>query len=326
MYLVLPCFIFAAGSLPEQNLLGEETGRGSKEPHPFSPCPCVFSWTSACSQPACGESCPCSACQHRRGALKLLKRRFPSLVVMGLSFALLQLVLQQPYQNGESEENHEQFLKDLQYAVTTFLNRMKSNHMRGRSITNDSAVLSLFQSINNMHPQLLDILNQLDEKRREWELCIWVYLHLYRSAYKPHWGLSLVSVLWGTAGQAGPGAWRSSRPERASRRTQREAEEGCRGCGETAADPAGTEAGDHEAEEAGDEIWLFSIIWDFLTLFLTHKSMLLAFFRSIWRCKDSWPFSASRSRRRRGRCVWSSKSTQSRWEPRCRLSLCLTLK
>uniref|UniRef100_A0A8C2Q5W0 Hepatocyte growth factor-regulated tyrosine kinase substrate n=1 Tax=Cyprinus carpio TaxID=7962 RepID=A0A8C2Q5W0_CYPCA len=71
------------------------------------------------------------------------------------------------YQNGESEENHEQFLKVLQNAVTTFLNRMKSNHMRGRSITNDSAVLSLFQSINNMHPQLLEILNQLDEKRRE---------------------------------------------------------------------------------------------------------------------------------------------------------------
>ncbi|KAF7227430.1 hepatocyte growth factor-regulated tyrosine kinase substrate isoform X7 [Nothobranchius furzeri] len=73
------------------------------------------------------------------------------------------------YQNGESEENHEQFLKALQNAVTTFLNRMKSNHMRGRSITNDSAVLSLFQSINNMHPQLLDILNQLDEKRLYYE-------------------------------------------------------------------------------------------------------------------------------------------------------------
>uniref|UniRef100_A0A6Q2XIS5 Hepatocyte growth factor-regulated tyrosine kinase substrate n=1 Tax=Esox lucius TaxID=8010 RepID=A0A6Q2XIS5_ESOLU len=73
------------------------------------------------------------------------------------------------YQNGESEENHEAFLKALQNAVTTFLNRMKSNHMRGRSITNDSAVLSLFQSINNMHPQLLDILNQLDEKRLYYE-------------------------------------------------------------------------------------------------------------------------------------------------------------
>uniref|UniRef100_A0A8C1ITJ7 Hepatocyte growth factor-regulated tyrosine kinase substrate n=1 Tax=Cyprinus carpio TaxID=7962 RepID=A0A8C1ITJ7_CYPCA len=75
----------------------------------------------------------------------------------------------QQYQNGESEENHEQFLKVLQNAVTTFLNRMKSNHMRGRSITNDSAVLSLFQSINNMHPQLLEILNQLDEKRLYYE-------------------------------------------------------------------------------------------------------------------------------------------------------------
>uniref|UniRef100_A0A673K2E9 Hepatocyte growth factor-regulated tyrosine kinase substrate n=1 Tax=Sinocyclocheilus rhinocerous TaxID=307959 RepID=A0A673K2E9_9TELE len=73
------------------------------------------------------------------------------------------------YQNGESEENHVQFLKALQNAVTTFLNRMKSNHMRGRSITNDSAVLSLFQSINNMHPQLLEILNQLDEKRLYYE-------------------------------------------------------------------------------------------------------------------------------------------------------------
>ncbi|NXH02292.1 HGS kinase, partial [Loxia leucoptera] len=76
---------------------------------------------------------------------------------------------QQQYQNGEAEENHEQFLKALQNAVTTFVNRMKSNHMRGRSITNDSAVLSLFQSINNMHPQLLELLNQLDERRLYYE-------------------------------------------------------------------------------------------------------------------------------------------------------------
>ena len=73
---------------------------------------------------------------------------------------------QQQYQNGESEESHAQFLKALQNAVTTFVNRMKSNHVRGRSITNDSAVLSLFQSINTMHPQLLELLNQLDERRR----------------------------------------------------------------------------------------------------------------------------------------------------------------
>ena len=73
---------------------------------------------------------------------------------------------EQQFQNGESEESHAQFLKALQNAVTTFVNRMKSNHVRGRSITNDSAVLSLFQSINSMHPQLLELLNQLDERRR----------------------------------------------------------------------------------------------------------------------------------------------------------------
>lgn len=72
----------------------------------------------------------------------------------------------QQFQNGESEESHAQFLKALQNAVSTFVNRMKSNHVRGRSITNDSAVLSLFQSINSMHPQLLELLNQLDERRR----------------------------------------------------------------------------------------------------------------------------------------------------------------
>lgn len=69
-------------------------------------------------------------------------------------------------QDGEADENHAQFLKALQNAVTTFVNRMKSNHVRGRSVINDSAVLSLFQSINAMHPQLLELLNQLDERRR----------------------------------------------------------------------------------------------------------------------------------------------------------------
>nr|XP_028571533.1 hepatocyte growth factor-regulated tyrosine kinase substrate isoform X1 [Podarcis muralis] len=78
-------------------------------------------------------------------------------------------VVEQQYQNGETDESHDQFLKALQNAVTTFVNRMKSNHLRGRSITNDSAVLSLFQSINSMHPQLLELLNQLDERRMYYE-------------------------------------------------------------------------------------------------------------------------------------------------------------
>ncbi|KAK1330725.1 hypothetical protein QTO34_008663 [Cnephaeus nilssonii] len=81
----------------------------------------------------------------------------------------LRCLPRQQFQNGESEESHAQFLKALQNAVSTFVNRMKSNHVRGRSITNDSAVLSLFQSINSMHPQLLELLNQLDERRLYYE-------------------------------------------------------------------------------------------------------------------------------------------------------------
>ncbi|XP_061404891.1 hepatocyte growth factor-regulated tyrosine kinase substrate isoform X2 [Lethenteron reissneri] len=73
------------------------------------------------------------------------------------------------YQNGETEENNEQFLRTLNNAISTFANRMKSNHARGRSITTDTAVQSLFQAISNMHPQLLQLLNELDEKRLHYE-------------------------------------------------------------------------------------------------------------------------------------------------------------
>ncbi|NXL59537.1 HGS kinase, partial [Chordeiles acutipennis] len=121
-----------------------------KSPTPSAP----LSLTEPAAQPGEAHPAPLSVVEVRRG-LDLSS-------MPGLSF-------QQQYQNGESEENHEQFLKALQNAVTTFVNRMKSNHMRGRSITNDSAVLSLFQSINNMHPQLLELLNQLDERRLYYE-------------------------------------------------------------------------------------------------------------------------------------------------------------
>ncbi|KFR17304.1 Hepatocyte growth factor-regulated tyrosine kinase substrate, partial [Opisthocomus hoazin] len=127
-----------------------------KSPTPSAP----LSLTEPAAQPGEAHAAPLGVVEVR-GGLNLC------LAACGCPAALS---FQQQYQNGESEENHEQFLKALQNAVTTFVNRMKSNHMRGRSITNDSAVLSLFQSINNMHPQLLELLNQLDERRRTWGL------------------------------------------------------------------------------------------------------------------------------------------------------------
>ena len=46
--------------------------------------------------------------------------------------------------------------------------------------------------------------------------------------------------------------------------------------------------------------------------------------RSTWRYSGSWPSSACRSRRRSGRCAWSSRSRPSRCGPRCQLSPCPT--
>ncbi len=42
LILTVVCHIISVGTLPEQNVLGEETGRGSEESHPLSPCPCAI--------------------------------------------------------------------------------------------------------------------------------------------------------------------------------------------------------------------------------------------------------------------------------------------
>lgn len=73
-------------------------------------------------------------------------------------------------QNGALEiEDNGEFLHGLRTSVEIFMNRMKSDQMRSRSIANDSAVQSLFQSINMMHPTLLQQMNDLEEKRLQFE-------------------------------------------------------------------------------------------------------------------------------------------------------------
>uniref|UniRef100_A0AC11CNL7 Hepatocyte growth factor-regulated tyrosine kinase substrate n=1 Tax=Ovis aries TaxID=9940 RepID=A0AC11CNL7_SHEEP len=123
-----------------------------KSPTPSAPVPL----TEPTAQPGEGHAIPANL------ETSLAETDPQAVTAAGAAFS-------EQYQNGESEESHAQFLKALQNAVTTFVNRMKSNHVRGRSITNDSAVLSLFQSINTMHPQLLELLNQLDERRLYYE-------------------------------------------------------------------------------------------------------------------------------------------------------------
>nr|KAF6456364.1 hepatocyte growth factor-regulated tyrosine kinase substrate [Rousettus aegyptiacus] len=125
-----------------------------KSPTPSAPVPL----TEPAAQPAEGHAAPASVAET-----PLLETDSQPTTSPSGPFS------EQQYQNGDAEESHAQFLKALQNAVSTFVNRMKSNHVRGRSITNDSAVLSLFQSINGMHPQLLELLNQLDERRLYYE-------------------------------------------------------------------------------------------------------------------------------------------------------------
>lgn len=129
----------------------------------------------------------------------------------------------------------------------------------------------------------------------------------------------ITSVLRRPTRQASSGAWCSGCSQCSSRWTQRETASCSRGSGETEANSACTKTGDHEAKEAGNEGGS-SLYKSGIQKHLTHRCLCFNC-RSIWKCKDSWPSSASRSRRRRGRCVWSSRSTQSRWEPKCLLSL-----
>lgn len=89
---------------------------------------------------------------------------------------------EQPYGNhttttttllkGESDEenNIEQFQNNLRSTIEIFVNRMNSNKNRGRPISNDSAVQSMFLNITNMHSQLLKHIQQQDDQRSKFEL------------------------------------------------------------------------------------------------------------------------------------------------------------
>ena len=72
--------------------------------------------------------------------------------------------VEETLQNGEVSIDME-LVANLRTSVEIFVNRMRSDEIRGRSIANDSTVQSLFQSITNMHPTLIQYMNELEEKR-----------------------------------------------------------------------------------------------------------------------------------------------------------------
>ncbi|ERL89216.1 hypothetical protein D910_06590 [Dendroctonus ponderosae] len=72
-------------------------------------------------------------------------------------------------ENGTVDVDLEEFIKALKSQVEIFVNRMKSNSSRGRSITNDTSVQSLFLNITNLHSRLLKYIQDHDDSRLYYE-------------------------------------------------------------------------------------------------------------------------------------------------------------
>lgn len=65
------------------------------------------------------------------------------------------LTIKQQQQNGEVDPEMRNFVDNLRSQVEIFVNRMKSDSSRGRSIANDSSVQTLFMNITALHSRYL---------------------------------------------------------------------------------------------------------------------------------------------------------------------------
>ena len=67
------------------------------------------------------------------------------------------------------EQKIDEFAANMRAQVEIFVNRMKSNSSRGRSISNDSSVQTLFMALTNLHSEQLSYIKELDDKRMWYE-------------------------------------------------------------------------------------------------------------------------------------------------------------
>ncbi|VDL98569.1 unnamed protein product [Schistocephalus solidus] len=71
-------------------------------------------------------------------------------------------------------EKQEEFLKALRKSLDVFVNRMRINSQRGRSIANDSTIQTLFHTLHVMHPQLLQYASGLEQRRGEFSASLFM--------------------------------------------------------------------------------------------------------------------------------------------------------
>lgn len=77
-----------------------------------------------------------------------------------------------PVSNNEYDSANEQmnqFVDEVKKCLEIFVNRMKSDSMRGRSITNDTAVQSLFLQLQQYQPKLLGFIKYQEDGRAYYE-------------------------------------------------------------------------------------------------------------------------------------------------------------
>lgn len=82
-----------------------------------------------------------------------------------------QFVLQNDTSAEESAEKDQnaKFCKNLSASLDIFMNRMKADQARGKPISMDVTVQTLFKQISELHPALLDKMQKLEDKRTYWE-------------------------------------------------------------------------------------------------------------------------------------------------------------
>lgn len=71
--------------------------------------------------------------------------------------------------SSDQDAEIDDFTSTMRTQVEIFVNRMKSNSSRGRSIANDTSVQTLFMNITSMHSRLLTYIKGMDDKRLWYE-------------------------------------------------------------------------------------------------------------------------------------------------------------
>ncbi|XP_030561719.1 hepatocyte growth factor-regulated tyrosine kinase substrate isoform X1 [Drosophila novamexicana] len=80
-----------------------------------------------------------------------------------------QLLQTLPMPKNADEVQIDEFAANMRTQVEIFVNRMKSNSSRGRSISNDSSVQTLFMTLTSLHSQQLTYIKEMDDKRMWYE-------------------------------------------------------------------------------------------------------------------------------------------------------------